>query len=149
MRFPSLVPGALAVFPFSSVWFWVFSKNTSGSSDLPSNSGFRFLPILFGSSASTVVLKASGFRFSSKFTCGFSVLDDFSSGLTMSNNAPSLLGQLRRTVGYENIVKHKHITQVTELWNRIKNSYIGHTHKHLQPHLYTYFCMFTILIFNS
>ena len=86
------MPSALAVFPFSSVWFSVFSKNTSGSSDLPSNCGFRFLPILFGSSASTVVLKAGGFRFSSKFTWGFSVLDDFSSGLAVSSNAPSFLG---------------------------------------------------------
>jgi hypothetical protein len=33
------------------------------------------------------------------------------------------------------------ITKVTELWNRIKNSYIDHSHKRLRPRLHIFACL--------
>jgi hypothetical protein len=33
------------------------------------------------------------------------------------------------------------ITEVTELWNRIKNSYIDHSHKRLRPRLHSFACL--------
>ena len=33
------------------------------------------------------------------------------------------------------------ITKVTELWNRIENSYIDHSHKRLRPRLHIFACL--------
>ena len=41
---------------------------------------------------------------------------------------------------YQEEIKRTSITKVTELWNRIKNLYIGHSHKHprLHPHIFAH-----------
>jgi hypothetical protein len=38
-------------------------------------------------------------------------------------------------------VEEKDITKVTELWNRIKNSYRRHSHKRLRPYLHIFACL--------
>jgi hypothetical protein len=44
--------------------------------------------------------------------------------------------------GYKPMLRvTKYITKVTELWNRIKNSHIGHSHKRLRQRLHSFACL--------